>query len=192
MAATPIQDAAPFLADAAHLLKTSAPETSAHLMLHCTTLLQRNGTSLSSTHLQHSCGTCGEIMVPGYDASNIRLERSNAGKRKRRAHQARERTTSQPAAQTLKKQITCGRCHRKTSIQLEQPTKAHRQQRQNPKAMAIASLPPATSNETPALKNKDNANSKKRAKNRKAGLQSLLAAGQSQKNKSLSLSDFMR
>ena len=192
MAATPIQEATPFLADAAHLLKTSAPETSAHLMLHCTTLLRRNGIPLSSTHLQQYCGTCGEIMVPGHDAATVQLERSRAGsKRKPKADPVQRRAASQPAAPISKKQITCGRCHRKTTIKLEQSTKAHRQQRQRPKP-TINSLPSASPQDTPALKNKENASSKKRAKNRKAGLQSLLAAGQNQKSKSLSLSDFMR
>lgn len=188
---TPVQDAIPFLADAAHLLRASAPETSAHLMRHCTDLLQQNGLPLHETQHQHSCGSCGHIMVPGDDASRVRLERVNKRVKKPQASATSTKKASSSASKSLRKQITCGRCNRTTFVKLDNAPKPVRARRHKGKAVA-AVTPSSTSEDASGLKNKSNASSKKRAKNRKAGLQSLLAAGQGQKSSSLSLSDFMR
>jgi len=188
---TPVQDAIPFLADAAHLLRASAPETSAHLMRHCTDLLQQNSLPLHETQHQHSCGSCGHIMIPGDDASKVRLERVNKRVKKPRASATPIKNAQSPASNALRKQITCGRCNRTTFIKLDNAAKPVRTKRPKPKAVAAAA-PSQTPEDTSGPKNKSNASSKKRAKNRKAGLQSLLAAGQGQKSSSLSLSDFMR
>jgi hypothetical protein len=131
-------------------------------------------------------------MIPGADASAIRLQR--AGSHAKRTLALAAATTkddsSASASKPLRKQVQCGRCGRTTSIKLDRAPKAARLSRS--KAKAAIEPAPSPADEAASLKNKPNASSKKRAKNRKAGLQSLLAAGQTQKSKSLSLSDFMK
>ncbi|KAK0385920.1 hypothetical protein NLU13_7095 [Sarocladium strictum] len=190
--ATPVQDAVPFLTDAAHLLRVSAPETSAHLMRHCADLLQQNGIPLPENHHQHSCASCGHIMIPGHDASSIQLRRAGPRAKRSRAASASAKTDPPPSASNaLRKQMLCGLCGRVNSFKLDNGPRAARQNRKRPSVLAEPT-PVSIPEDASSLKKQSNANSKKRAKNRKAGLQSLLAAGQSQKSKSLSLSDFMK
>ncbi|RDA89046.1 hypothetical protein CP533_2360 [Ophiocordyceps camponoti-saundersi (nom. inval.)] len=57
-----------FLTDAAHLLRGSAPETSAHLMRHRSDLMSLAGVPQPQLQRQHVCSACGHIMIPGKGA----------------------------------------------------------------------------------------------------------------------------
>lgn len=192
-----------FLNDAAHLLRTSAPETSAYLMSHHANLVSASGTDVTDAHRQHVCNACGHIMIPG-QGSELKLEAAA-----RRPHQRRKpgRRTAEdgsgktaPAATILpaqrcapRKIITCGLCHEATIIKLLTPPAASRRKARGrgskPDPVSTRALEPPASATT--VKAAANASSKKRAKNRKAGLQALLSQS-TQGSRSLSLADLAR
>jgi RNase P subunit RPR2 len=196
-----------FINDAAHILRTSAPETSAYLMSHHSNLASAGGIELPESQRQHACNACGHIMVPG-QGSELKLE---AATRRRRVHQRQKKTgrpskaTPAPAKTQLllppRKTIHCGLCHEVTVIKLPQaPAPSRRKIRgrggkpetdrpgPGPASARVVSEPPTTAT---AVKAAANASSKKRAKNRKAGLQALLSQN-SQGTRSLSLADLAR
>jgi hypothetical protein len=182
-----------YLTDAAHLLRQTAPETSAHLMRQRDDLMFHNKLAQHELQRQHVCGACGHIMIPG-DGSSLKLRpqprlRNRRRKQVAQASQAASRkdqetpksTTTGPA-----KIISCGHCKRVTEISLPAPETAMR--RKALRASADKKMAPTVS-QKPKLT--ANANSKKRAKNRKGGLQALLSGQQQRPTNSLSLADFM-
>lgn len=179
MAAPNLPPALDYLTDAAHLLQKTAPETSAHLLSHRNKRLRVHGLTQSDAQRQHVCGSCGHIMIVGAQ-SDLKLEARKPLRLKAKL--------STPSSANLSngpcKVISCGSCHSQTRISLSPPGAATRRQ----KAKQVISKKPAVDD---APKQTSNASSKKRAKNRKGGLQALLSS-QQQPSKSLSLSDFMR
>lgn len=178
-----------YLSEAAHLLYRDAPEISAHLSHRHTQLAEQHGKPATNVERQQSCVACGQIFVLGVD-SILRLKPAERPKRTKSPASGVEKV---PASAT--KEITCGRCHQVTRVMLARTPKAYRM---SLKKMEKAGLLEETS-EKPSSKQADepnasvnaNAASKKRAKNRKGGLQALLAS-QQKPAKSLSLSDFMK
>lgn len=175
-----------YLTDSAHLLYASAPETSAHLLRERRELLVQQNIPIPEAHRQHFCGACGNIMIPGEDESSLRLDaRKPVAKKKTRVQNVQVSMTRGPV-----KNITCGRCHRTTRMTLPAPAPAARHQARKPKSKAEAfGITSGVKPEAP--KASTNASSKKRAKSRKAGLQSLLSGHQKQQSRPLSLADFM-
>lgn len=174
-----------YLTDAAHLLRSSAPETSAHLMRTRAELMFHNNINQHEVQRQHVCGGCGHIMIPG-EESALRLEgRKVQNKRKQRL---RQKQTQEPSSSGPTKTITCGHCTRATKVILQAPDRPVRQRRKASRATA----PKSQTSETQNTKVSTNASSKKRAKTRKGGLQALLSGQQQKSSGSLSLSDFMR
>lgn len=104
----------------------------------------------------------------------------------------------------ISKVMTCGACSRKTSIKLEGPKRISRVRKaklESSKALVdgrkLQQQGPAEPVKPSSSSSAANANSKKRAKNRKAGLQALLdqkrsSASLSSSGFGLSLSDFMK
>ncbi|KAF4123669.1 RNAse P Rpr2/Rpp21/SNM1 subunit domain [Geosmithia morbida] len=95
------------------------------------------------------------------------------------------------------KAIRCSRCRKTTRIDLGAPPPASRPKKTKVgggKPAAAAAAAKGTASASPLPENKSaNASSKKRAKNRRAGLQALLAGHQQQKNSSpLSLGSFLK
>lgn len=187
-----------FLTDAAHLLATTAPETSAHLMTQRSALMFNNDLPQSDAQRQHVCGSCGHIMIQG-KGSTIKLEAEKAMRKSRMRKVAPTNQAKKPvvpAAGTLK-QLTCRNCARYTKIQLPP---APRAMRHGPKparlssARGIGTVPAVPSAMSEPPKVSANANSKKRAKNRKQGLQALLQQSQASNSMGLglSLTDFMK
>ncbi|PHH73857.1 hypothetical protein CDD80_3530 [Ophiocordyceps camponoti-rufipedis] len=176
MASTELTTRLNFLTDAAHLLHRSAPETSAHLMRHRSNLMSRSGLSQPPLQRQHVCSACGHIMIPG-QGTVIKLETIRSRKRGSKKPRAK-------ASETRFKVITCGRCQRCTRIALEppKPAKAHTKTKAKAK----------TTDACDTAKKSANASSKKRAKDRKAGLQALLSRHQPSSTGSLTLADFMK
>lgn len=182
-----IRDAISYLTDAAHLMRESAPETSAHLMRQRGDLLIQGDLRPSDAQKQRSCGTCGNIIVPG-DGSSIRLQRLPLPAKRKRQNTTTKRESKQPA-RTVSKWVTCGRCGKASAFQIGEPPKAARGK---PKKASKQEEPPNKTTDPSTPKASANASSKKRAKSRKTGLSALLAANQRQKPRSLSLSDFMQ
>lgn len=175
-----------YLTDAAHLLQATAPATSAHLMSQRGELMWHHDISISESQRQHVCGACGNIMIPG-NSSALKLDA-------RRARHATKKTEPRRAKE-LTKVIQCGRCDKSTKTKIESvprskfaKTKASQDVMKTTAKSDSASQPAKPA----AAAAQSNASSKKRAKNRKAGLQALLAGQQQQKSNPLSLADFMK
>jgi RNase P subunit RPR2 len=184
-----------YLSDAAHLMRMAARETSAHLMSQRSNLMFHHDMAMSDVQRQHVCGACGHIMIPGSE-STLKLE---ARRRKQRTKQPPgQRPTTKPARDSLTKGIQCGRCDRQTRISIALPPpvisrhKVSKAKSNNLTEDSSSSIKQAEATAAAAPKTSANASSKKRAKNRKAGLQALLAGQQQQRANPLSLADFMR
>lgn len=203
-----------FLTDAAHLLSASSPETSAFLMSRRTALLIDHDVPISEHQRQHVCSSCGHIMIPG-QGTQLKIGADRASKTRTRT---RTRTGKQPKAKgtpaaaagssqrpQVSKVLTCGKCSRHTKLQLPapKPLKPLRARAGNKKVdqqrALLADKRPAVTAATPTepARLSANASSKKRAKNRKAGLQALLdqRSGQTSSASSgfgLSFSDFLK
>lgn len=210
-----------FLNDAAHLLSHSSPETSAFLMRRRNELLVENDIPISDTQRQHVCSACGHIMIPGFhqeDTLKIQTEKHNEvlQRSKKRSSKTSSRASQQqknsstptavpppPAARAMpagvSKVITCSSCSRKTRLKLEGPKRISRVRRANLESKALVDgrkLQQCPAEPVKPPPSSANASSKKRAKNRKAGLQALLdqkkSSGPSSSGFGLSLSDFMK
>lgn len=192
MAANGISPTLEYLTDAAHLMRVAAPETAAHLMSQRSHLMFHHDMALSDVQRQHACGACGHIMIPGNE-SMLKLESRRS---KRGATQPPNQRPNPQTAKAFTKVIRCGRCDRLTKISVAPPALASRQRVGKTKAkttgMAGGPISAKDVGVAAAPNASANASSKKRAKNRKAGLQALLAGQQQQKANPLSLADFMK
>ncbi|TQN71659.1 Zinc finger protein ZPR1, partial [Colletotrichum shisoi] len=164
-----------YLNDAAHLLRVSAPETSAYLMSRHNELMFLNDAEQNDVRRQHVCGACGHIMIPG-QGTTLKLETEKTLKRKRRGN---PKTRDPKAAKDelrqragARKLFTCGHCSRTTNIPLPPPPPAVRRRTKSEQLPAAKGQVPTAEPAKPAT---SNSSSKKRAKNRKAGLQALLS-----------------
>lgn len=208
-----------FLNDAAHLLSHSSPETSAFLMRRRNELLVENDIPISDTQRQHICSACGHIMIPGcHQQDTLKIETEKESKslwpKKRTSKTSSSRaaqlqTTSTPTAAPpapaarampggICKVMTCGSCSKKTRLKLEGPKRISRVRKANLESKALLDGRKLQQDPAEPVKpsSSANASSKKRAKNRKAGLQALLDQKKSSASSSggfgLSLSDFMK
>ncbi|KAK2042835.1 RNAse P Rpr2/Rpp21/SNM1 subunit domain-containing protein [Colletotrichum somersetense] len=183
-----------YLNDAAHLLRTSAPETSAYLMNHHNELMFLNDMEQNDVRRQHVCGACGHIMIPG-QSTVLKLETEKALKRKRRGVKSRDSQAKDqpqlPRAGT-RKLFNCGNCSRTTKISFPPPPPILRRRAKSEQLSAAKGR--QSSMAEPAKPATSNSSSKKRAKNRKAGLQALLSQAKtsSSGSRNLSLADFGR
>ena len=153
-----------FLTDASHLLATTAPGISAHLMTQRNSLLFQHELPQSDAQKEHVCGCCGHIMIPG-QGSLLKLETSKDSLRKKREKKRNEKQPTKKkkiekaagdAAQrkptrNTRKRIECGKCGRVTSITIPQappiPRPISRRQQKPP-----ATLPASRDPETPKRK----------------------------------------
>ena len=194
MASNSISKTLEYLTDAAHLMRIAAPETAAHLMTQRSHLMFHHDMAMSDIQRQHVCGACGHIMIPGIE-SELNLEARRARRRTKQTQTQTQRPKAQPA-KAFTKVIRCSRCDRPTRVGLTPPAPASRRKAGAAKAKAVGMTRSSSSAKdaevTAAPKAATNASSKKRAKNRKAGLQALLAGQQQQKANPLSLADFMK
>ncbi|VTT61910.1 unnamed protein product [Fusarium fujikuroi] len=166
MAVSELPGTIDFLTDAAHLLRATAPETSAHLMSQRGHLLQQHGVTLSDFQRQH---------------------RKKAKRKKAKSKKPSGNSTPK-ATEDLQgpcKILHCDNCQRDTKIVMPPPGPAVRRKTAQSKVKKVS-----TPIEQP--KQTSNASSKKRAKNRKAGLQALLSGQKQQTTNPLSLSHFMK
>lgn len=169
-----------YLQDAGHLLQQTAPEISAHLLHHRRNLALKSIAPTTDVQRQHVCIACGQIFVLGVN-SGMTLR-----PRKRVKSSKSDAPDVAPEQGGLSKVLSCGSCHQATVIGLSAPGPVSRRKQKQKSSLEIK-LEANSSTAKPNI----NSSSKKRAKNRKAGLQALLSS-QPKQNKSLSLADFMR
>ncbi|KAK7947861.1 RNAse P Rpr2/Rpp21/SNM1 subunit domain-containing protein [Apiospora aurea] len=196
-----------FLTDAAHLLAKTAPETSAHIMAKRNAFMFENNLELSDRQREHICGACGHIMVPGAGDA-LRLETDKAirkSRNKKGAGVVKPDARKLGRASGIRKVITCKMCDHYTKLNFPSPPPIVRRAKTKPviatTATGLPAAPGAKANAAQASEAAKappsaNASSKKRAKNRKQGLQALLqsqAASSAPKvGLGLSLADFMK
>lgn len=181
-----------FLNDAAHLLATASPETSAFLMSRRNEVLVENDIAIPDTQRQRVCNCCGHLMVPGQHGSIFRIETDKAIRSKAASNQNHDKRARSGG---ISKVTTCGYCGRNSRVKLDSPGRISRHKKVAPATKTF--LPPAAmATAAEPAKSSANASSKKRAKNRKAGLQALLDQKQGSTPSSsgfgLTLSDFMK
>ncbi|KAI1323510.1 hypothetical protein F5Y16DRAFT_344836 [Xylariaceae sp. FL0255] len=195
-----------FLTNAAHLLISASPATSAQLMSQRNSLMFNNNIELSDVQRQHVCGSCGHIMVPG-QGDVLKLEAARVVKKMKQtgknAQQNKQKAKAQPK-KGCQKTCICSNCGHYTKINLPPPPSAVPMRKRRAKQMlargsdnaassTIRSGLPATTVTSEPTKSSANASSKKRAKNRKQGLQALLQqSNKPSQGLGLSLSDFMK
>lgn len=163
-------------------------------------LLVENDVPVPDAHGQHVCSCCGHIMTPGQgDTLKIETDKAIRSRSKKQPRIHKKPTTSAMPSQQpsrpggVSKTTTCGKCHRQTRLKIEGPRPISRPKKvMQQKKASHGDKQPVVSTE-PA-KVSANASSKKRAKNRKAGLQALLdqATSTSSSGLGLSLSNFMK
>lgn len=200
MAAPALQARLDYLTDAAHLLACSAPEASAYLMTKRRALTSRHDIPVSDVERQHVCAACGNILIPGCNSVlEVESDRALRQRRQQRLSAARKHQDKSHRDGKLKpdaaiaragitKTVSCDRCGRKASLQVPPPPAVGRPR----KAKVESGRRDATEAVTDAPKPSANAVSKKRAKNRKAGLQALLAENKSKSGPGLTLANFMK
>ena len=185
-----------YLTDSAHLLAKTAPEISAHLSTCRNQLLLANDIPLSDVQKQHVCGACGHIMILGRE-SMLKVENQRWARSTKKHRRAANKTMNQQKGESIplgpEKKVSCGYCGRYTRVNLPAPSPISRKKK---KLQTSSKAPAVPSHAAPPQKQSANASSKKRAKNRKAGLQAMLEQSQANKNSArkglgLSLADFM-
>lgn len=152
-----------------------------------------NDLSVSDVQRQHVCSCCGHIMVPG-QGSALTIETKKYLRKKKTVT---SRVTSGPQQHAIptekragiSKVFDCGHCGRYTKLKVPSPSPINRKKKKAQNTLSAVS-------QEPEQKLSANASSKKRAKNRKAGLQALLdqkkGTSSSGPGLGLSFSDFMK
>jgi RNase P subunit RPR2 len=147
-----------YLNESAHLLATTAPETSRYLMSRCNALIFDHQIEVDDKQKMASCGACGTLILPGWEGIlESHCERSKGikkGKRQNRAVQSRSLV------------YECGTCGKKTQERVEPPPPV----KKNVVGASVSKAPKQLTVSTPAQ-----SSSKKRAKARKGGLVAILA-----------------
>lgn len=160
-------------------------------------LTTRHDMPISDIEKQHVCAACGNILILGCN-SVLKIASDTALRRRRQRRLSagpkhrgdKQKSGGVPERTGAAKTISCDRCGRATTVQLPPPPIVGRLK----KAKAEPARRGAVE-EPEAPKPSANAVSKKRAKNRKAGLQALLAENKASASKSgsgLTLANFMK
>jgi ribonuclease MRP protein subunit SNM1 len=181
-----------YMSDAAHLLATIEPTTSAYLMSQCHDVMFDNDLEPTDTHKRQACGACGNIIVPGRSGT-IRKEVAGLVGKERPGRSNHRRTDVKHQARAMV--YTCASCSRTTRFPLTNsiPTAIRKKSKHDSRSASLqASLTSSALHKTQPsvevpISTSVNASSKKRAKSRKqGGLQALLA----KKNESASTGGF--
>jgi hypothetical protein len=182
---------ASYLREAAHLLAISSPSTSAFLGAAQNKLLQDAEIALSSkvldAHRREICGTCGNLMIPGWSCEIENKARTGRTK----VHSKDPKPGDAPTASSCII-YHCLRCHRRTVQALQSQPRRHLNKA---KSLVIPQSNTAASDTTREDDTKKpravNASSKQRQKARKGGLQAMLEKNKSQSSsQGLDLMDF--
>lgn len=186
MGTSDLQSRLDFLTDAGHVLSRTAPVSSAYIMSQRNKLIELNNINPPTSHKLDCCGACGHVFTPNHGShqepkvKSIRKEVSSV--------QPRCRNSRATTGVTL----TCGLCGKYTAISITDPP---RPAKRHPQMIKEKKSNPVTSQDKLKEKVSANAGSRKRAKNRKAGLQNLLDRSKLQaalSGRNLGLEDFMK
>ncbi|KAI9873499.1 MAG: hypothetical protein M1830_000339 [Pleopsidium flavum] len=206
------------LNESAHLLASTSPAISRHLISQMHAVALDINLRLSEAQKQDACGACGNLMIPGWTSrtyldkstSNFELRR-NANRKSKAKNLRLGKGGGVAAAATEKCMIhECLLCNRKTRQPLRMSTKSDSKQKEHvfspssaspaPGVTGATQLPPKSRPEAPTSSSM-NASSRMRAKARKqGGLQALLAKKKKEDGSNgglstgfgLGLMDFMR
>lgn len=205
-----------YLNDSAHLLTSTSPAISRHLIsqMHAVALDTNQG--LSEAQKRDACGACGNLMIPGWtsctylDKGTSRLELRMRTNRKGKTGDLQLREGGGAAAAAEKCIFhECLVCNRKTRQPLQISVKSNSKQQEQVSSPSLASPAsavtgrtqlPAKSRPEPPMSSSMNASSRRRARARKqGGLQALLATKKEDESSGglstgfgLDLMDFMR
>ncbi|KAJ5674471.1 uncharacterized protein N7477_004405 [Penicillium maclennaniae] len=173
-----------FLSEAALLLGSRSPSTSAHLLDAHTRILHNDHKSLNVRQQKHHCGACGSLRKLQSTLVDVKPRKKSApgsGAKVYKCARCQQRTVI-PSRKTVPKRTYVTSAPADSSIAVSAPSTATK-----------ASAPSPSQRSTPQpSKADDNAGSKKRAKARKqGGLQALLASKKSAQP-SLDLLDFLQ
>ncbi|KAI0205568.1 hypothetical protein F4808DRAFT_238113 [Astrocystis sublimbata] len=126
MAADSLPSTLSFLTDAAHLLISASPETSAHLMSQRNLLMFNNDIDQPDVQRQHVCGCCGHIMVAGL-GDVLKMNKRKTTRHTRRATSKKEKAEDQYQSSLrgngCRKTLTCSNCGRYTKIDVPPPAR---------------------------------------------------------------------
>ncbi|OMP88319.1 hypothetical protein BK809_0003076 [Diplodia seriata] len=196
-----------YLHEAAHVMALASPETSSFLESQYSHLLAENDLIPPESRKREVCGACGTILIPGISCT-VTQEQVPPRKSKKKGSKVQKLGQSEAGKGCKMKIYSCLRCSSKARLQIpskkarmgtRKPARSPSGESPAPTTAAITQTPaaepdaPATAPANPAPAN---ANSKKRAKARKGGLQALLANSKKETNPSkgfgLDLMDLMR
>lgn len=191
-----------YLHEAAHVLSTQAPTTSAILGAQFISLTHRAGLELPVSQRQEICGGCGSPLLPGWSCET---SIGNCPRKKVSSSTSHIRNTPPSTASPKIKIYKCRRCHRETRLFMQNRSKT---KLKSVKASSVVPGPvtreltgsaTASSANVPALPRTSSlqeAANKKRSRNRKqTGLQALLAKNKAdtvELSRGLDLMDFMK
>jgi RNase P subunit RPR2 len=158
-----------YLNDSAHVLAKTAPTTSRHLISRRNALMFENELDPSEAQRRNACGTCGTIMILGWEGTMQTETQLSRGK-KLQPH-------GQGAKPTKALIYNCETCGRKSRFPLNHPsqTNRHRSVSSNSRPISTSQFLTRPNSASSALEAKPG--SKKRTKARKrGGLEALLAS----------------
>jgi RNase P subunit RPR2 len=176
-----------YLHDSAHLLATTSPAASRHLMSKSTSLMFEHDLEPEAQR-QRVCSACGTIMILGWE-STLQME----------SQKLRGRTRIKKAGSPRKTMVyTCNSCGRATRFTVVAPSSKRKTvlAKSNSLKTAVLTTTQAEAVPSSSFAPSSNSNSKKRAKRRKQSLDAILAMKQTSEASSpgygLDLEDFMK
>jgi RNase P subunit RPR2 len=178
-----------YLNDSAHLLATTAPATSRHLVSRCSALIFEHELDLSEAQRRKACRACGTIMILGWEGT-LQTEARPSSRRRKTPRD------DQDMKQTKALVYKCETCGRKTRFPLCAPPQNSKQKPGLSDSRSMSTSQALTKPSPGSSVSEAKSSRKKRAKARKQdGLKALLDAKKSGPEASgfgLDLMDFMK
>lgn len=171
-----------FLAASAHLYSSTAPATSAHLMLECKRVATNNDIQMKQTEPKPACGACGTILISGWTSRTFIASPRRSKKSKPKSKKGVQTTQRVASKLVISKCLVCRRSTKTQLMTTTRPGVGGTEVSGSLPLPSIASLPTDPNPKTADLNRQEthnlrsaNLNSKKRAKARKqGGLQAML------------------
>lgn len=207
-----------YLHSSAHLLSSTSPAVSRHLMARVHALARDTNLGISEAQIRDACGACGNIMIPGWTSRTyLEKDKPSLESRTKTNGKGKGKTGSVQlpkyvgAAAGVDKSIVheCWICNRKSRQRLPTSSRPDSTKHTHVASPSTISSIPGVARLTPLgpksepehpISSSVNASSRRRAKSRKqGGLQALLAKKKEDESKGgmstgfgLDLMDFMK
>ncbi len=177
-----------YLNDSAHLLATTAPATSRHLISRRNTMMFENELDPSEAQRRNACAACGTIIILGWEGT-MQTNTQSPQRKKVQPHHQRVK-------QTRALIYNCETCGRKTRFPLNNTSQAnrHRSTSLNSKSMSTSQSLAKPSSVSSVPDGKPTVRKRTKARKR-GGLEALLAAkkpGSENSGFGLDLMDFIK